>query len=250
MRRFWNFRYILILAACLPAACGDLPATNQNANLPINQNTNVQNANIQNANIQNTSVENANLAANSPVPTPSNVVAIVVTPTPDAAPSNTPAPTDSPVQQTFDANNGVAIDKLVVPVVGVKREQLRDTFTDARSEGRVHDAIDIMAAQNTPVVAAADGEIARFFDSVRGGITIYQYSRDKRLIYYYAHLARRADGLQEHAFVRQGTVIGYVGDTGNAGAGNFHLHFAIWTVNDPKHYWDGANLNPYPLLRQ
>jgi murein DD-endopeptidase MepM/ murein hydrolase activator NlpD len=94
-----------------------------------------------------------------------------------------------------------------------------------------------------------DGEIARFFDSVKGGITIYQFSRDKKLIYYYAHLQRRADALQERAFVKQGTLLGFVGDTGNSGAGNCHLHFAIWTVTDEKRYWDGTNINPYPLLK-
>lgn len=138
----------------------------------------------------------------------------------------------------------------MIPVVGVRPQDLRDTFKDARSEGRVHDAIDIMAAKGTPVVATADGEIARFFDSERGGITIYQYSKDKKLIYYYAHLDRRAENLREKEFVKQGTIIGYVGDTGNAGAGNDHLHFAIWSVDDPKRYWDGTNINPYLLLKE
>ena len=105
-----------------------------------------------------------------------------------------------------------------------------------------------MAPRGTQVVAAADGEIARFFDSERGGTTIYQYSQDKKLIYYYAHLERRADSIKENDFVKRGTVIGYVGDSGNSGAGNYHLHFAIWTVDDPKRYWEGTNINPYPLL--
>jgi hypothetical protein len=50
----------------------------------------------------------------------------------------------------------------MIPVIGVRHEELSDTFKDARSENRVHDAIDIIAAHNTPVVAAVDGEIARF----------------------------------------------------------------------------------------
>jgi len=137
----------------------------------------------------------------------------------------------------------------IIPVAGVRREQLRDTFDEARSEGRVHEAIDIMAARGTPVLAAADGTVVKLFNSEKGGITIYQLSTDQKVVYYYAHLDSYADGLTEGKRVRQGEVIGAVGDTGNAGPGNYHLHFAIWLISDPKHYWTGVNLNPYPLLR-
>jgi murein DD-endopeptidase MepM/ murein hydrolase activator NlpD len=143
-----------------------------------------------------------------------------------------------------------ASGKIMIPVVGIRREQIRDTFNDARSGGRVHDANDIMAPGGTPVVACTDGEIAKFFDSVRGGITIYQYSPDKSRVYYYAHLQKRAENLKEHDFVKQGTVIGYVGDTGNAGAGNNHLHFAITILTDPKNIFKGNDINPYPLLKE
>jgi murein DD-endopeptidase MepM/ murein hydrolase activator NlpD len=125
-----------------------------------------------------------------------------------------------------------------------------DTFTDARSEGRIHDAIDISAPAGTAVVAAADGEIVKLFQSDRGGTTIYQLSTDKKLVFYYAHLQRYADGVSAGKFVRQAEVIGYVGDTGNAGAGNFHLHFSVAVLADPKRYWEGANINPYPLLHK
>jgi murein DD-endopeptidase MepM/ murein hydrolase activator NlpD len=140
--------------------------------------------------------------------------------------------------------------KLVIPVVGVRPDQLLDTFADARSEGRVHDAIDIPAPAGTAVIAAADGEIIKLFQSERGGTTIYQLSVDRKLVFYYAHLQRYADGVVAGKFVKQGEVIAYVGDTGNAGAGNFHLHFSIAVVADPKRYWEGTNINPYPLLRQ
>jgi murein DD-endopeptidase MepM/ murein hydrolase activator NlpD len=148
------------------------------------------------------------------------------------------------------AESYVGILKLVIPVVGVRRDQLVDTFADARSEGRVHDAIDIPAPAGTPVIAAADGQIIKLFQSDRGGTTIYQASVDRKLIFYYAHLQRYADGLANEKFVKQGETIGYVGDTGNAGAGNFHLHFSIAVVADAKRYWEGTNINPYPLLRQ
>jgi len=138
---------------------------------------------------------------------------------------------------------------LMIPVIGIKREQLQDTFTAARSQGRVHNAIDIMASLGTPVVAVADGEIAKFFDSERGGITIYQYSSDKKFVYYYGHLQKRAENISEKDYVRRGTVIGYVGDTGNSGAGNYHLHFSIAILDDPKRIFDGTEINPYPLLK-
>lgn len=140
--------------------------------------------------------------------------------------------------------------KLIIPVANIQPAQLRDTFTEARSEGRVHNAIDILAPQGTPVLAAADGKIVRFFNSERGGITLYQLSNDQRVVFYYAHLQRYAEGIAEGRPVRQGETIAYVGDTGNAGAGNYHLHFGVWLINDPKRYWDGDNLNPYPLLKE
>ncbi len=166
-------------------------------------------------------------------------------PVPEAhAASPRPSPANAPPPIGF-----VGTLKLIVPVAGVQPNQLLDTFADSRSEGRVHDAIDIPAAQGTPVIAAADGHITRLFQSELGGTTIYQLSTDQRLGFYYAHLQRYADGLSEGMFVRQGDVIAYVGDTGNAGPGNYHLHFSIAVVSDPKRHWEGTNINPYPLLR-
>jgi murein DD-endopeptidase MepM/ murein hydrolase activator NlpD len=161
-------------------------------------------------------------------------------PTPSASPTNTSA-----LPPAVSSNSAA----LLIPVAGVRPEQLRDTFQEARSEGRVHDAIDIPAARGTPVLAAADGRIVKFFNSEKGGITIYQLSTDEKLVYYYAHLERYADGLAEGRFARRGEVIAYVGDTGNAGPGNYHLHFSVATIADPKRYWTGTNINPYPLLR-
>jgi murein DD-endopeptidase MepM/ murein hydrolase activator NlpD len=139
---------------------------------------------------------------------------------------------------------------LIIPVAGVRPDQLLDTFTDSRSEGRTHDAIDIMAPAETPVLAAADGQIQKLWLSERGGTSIYQLSADQKMIFYYAHLARYADGLTEGKQIRQGETIAYVGDTGNAGTGNYHLHFSIAIVSDPNRYWEGTNVNPYPLLHK
>ena len=138
---------------------------------------------------------------------------------------------------------------LLVPVQGVAPEQLQDTFTDARSEGRVHDAIDIMAPTGTPVLAVADGTIEKLFTSERGGLTVYQFEPDGVYCYYYAHLDRYADGLAEKQAVKRGDVIGYVGSTGNASPDAPHLHFEIHRLGPEKQWWKGEALNPYPVLR-
>jgi len=144
----------------------------------------------------------------------------------------------------------VKVPPLMVPVAGIKPAQLRDTFTEARSEGRRHDALDIAAPRSAQVLAAADGTIVKLFYSQKGGVTVYQRVGDDTVICYYAHLECYAEGLHEGQKVRQGELLGYVGDTGNSGAGNYHLHFAIWVVPDPKKFWDGTNINPYPLLQR
>lgn len=179
----------------------------------------------------------------APFPTP------IAGATPWATPGAASAPNDaSPTPDALSPPASVAPGKLIIPVAGVRAGDLRDTYNAARSEGRLHNAIDIMAPAGTPVLATSDGEIARFFYSDRGGNTIYQWSPDKKAVFYYAHLERYADGLAAGQYARQGQVIAYVGDTGNAGAGNYHLHFSIWLVTAPKRYWDGVNINPYPIL--
>ena len=137
---------------------------------------------------------------------------------------------------------------LLVPVAGINASQLRDTYYDGRSEGRTHEALDIMAAGGTPVLAAANGTIVRLFQSDKGGITLYQLDTSGLYIYYYAHLQRYADGVAEGKAVRRGEVIGYVGDTGNAGTGNYHLHFAISKPVAPRKWSGGLPINPYPIL--
>jgi murein DD-endopeptidase MepM/ murein hydrolase activator NlpD len=179
-----------------------------------------------------------------PLPANSSSLSTPVTSSSNAAPAPTPS-TPLATPPPF-----VLTSTLIIPVAGVRPDQLIDTFTAARGEGRVHDAIDIAAPQGTPVLAAAGGKILKLFESKAGGTTIYQLSSDEKLIFYYAHLERYAEGLSEGRIVSQGETIAYVGDTGNAGPGNYHLHFSIAVTSDPKRWWEGVNINPYPLLRK
>jgi peptidoglycan LD-endopeptidase LytH len=191
---------------------------------------------------RNVPAENVNSAA--PPAANDNAAPSASAPTPPAGNTNEPARSAAP--QVVPPNTA----GLLLPVAGVRAEQLHDTYSEARAAGRVHNALDIAAPCGTPVFAATDGAIVKLFQSERGGTTIYQRSPDDRLIYYYAHLQRYADGLAEGRAARRGETIAYVGDTGNAGPGNCHLHFAIWLIGDPKRYWDGETVNPYPLLNK
>ena len=177
-------------------------------------------------------------------------VELQVEPKPDAQALAAPVAQASPVDSAMPTFPAPRPGVLVIPVAGVKRTDLMDTFSQSRDAGRVHNAIDIMAPRGTPVVAAADGSVLKLFQSVRGGTTIYTLAADRRTVMYYAHLDRYAPAMREGLDVAAGTVIGYVGDTGNAGKGNFHLHFAMWVTDDPRRYWDGATINPFPLLQR
>jgi murein DD-endopeptidase MepM/ murein hydrolase activator NlpD len=137
---------------------------------------------------------------------------------------------------------------LPVPVEGISREQLRDTYNQSRSQGRTHHAIDIHAPRGTPVIAVVDGTIRKLHSGARGGLAIYLMDEDGRTRYYYAHLDGYAQGLYEGQRVQRGEVIGYVGDTGNASPGDYHLHFSVAVLDSPGRWWEGENLNPYDLL--
>ena len=170
---------------------------------------------------------------------------------PDATPSSAQVPPALPPPRVSATGVGVpaTASGLLVPVQGVPAAQLQDTFTDSRSEGRSHDAIDIMAPAGTPVLAVADGPVEKLFDSKQGGLTLYQFNPEGTHAYYYAHLQGYAAGIAEKKMLKRGEPIGYVGSTGNADPAAPHLHFAIFVLGPEKQWWKGEAINPYPLLR-
>jgi murein DD-endopeptidase MepM/ murein hydrolase activator NlpD len=137
---------------------------------------------------------------------------------------------------------------LLIPVAGVRAAQLTDTFNDSRDGTRRHEALDIMAARGTPVLAASDGTVAKLFTSVPGGLTIYEFDPTITYPYSYAHLDHSAPGLAEGKAIKRGDLIAYVGSTGNASADAPHLHFAIFVLGPEKQWWKGTAIDPYPLL--
>lgn len=154
---------------------------------------------------------------------------------PGAAPARAPA-----------AGEGAV---LAVPISGLRRKEIRDSWGDPRDNGlREHHGTDLAAPANTPVAAVAPGIVEKLWTSVAGGTTVYVRAPARNWTYYYAHLSGYAPGLHEGQRVRTGDVLGYVGDTGNAGIGNFHLHFGLTRTTPEQHWSEGIDVDPYPYL--
>ena len=165
------------------------------------------------------------------------------------APVAPPAPVSATPAIGADLPAELRERHLTLPVQGLEPLDLRDTFDEMRGGSRRHEALDILAPRNTPVLAVEDGKVAKLFLSDAGGMTIYQFDPTEMYAYYYAHLERYADGLKDGDRVERGQVIGYVGTTGNAPRDTPHLHFAIFRLTDEKRWWQGTALDPYPILK-
>ena len=159
-----------------------------------------------------------------------------------------PPPAEGPIADGQSLpERPLAERRLIIPVQGVRAEDLRENFNEMRG-GHQHEAIDIMAARGTPVLAADEGKVVKLFLSKPGGLTVYQFDASQTYCYYYAHLDRYAPELKEGALLRKGDVLGYVGSSGDASPEAPHLHFAIFELGPERHWWQGAPIDPYGLL--
>ena len=120
------------------------------------------------------------------------------------------------------------------------KRHLTDTWGGARSEGRSHEGIDIFAPRGTPIQATTAGVITKVGDDRLGGQVVVIVGPGGAG-HYYAHLDSYAD-IHKNDWVDAGTVIGYVGDSGNAKGTPPHVHYGI--------YINGRAVNPYPLLQK
>jgi murein DD-endopeptidase MepM/ murein hydrolase activator NlpD len=141
-------------------------------------------------------------------------------------------------QAAIDAENArrLAVGDMFCPVDGPVN--FTDTWGAARSGGRRHLGVDMLAARGTPTVAPVSGRVEHRGTSL-GGLSWYVYG-DNGNMYYGTHLSGYEN--QGVGWVQGGTVIGYVGDTGNA-RGTPHLHFEV-------HPGGGAAVNPYPYVAE
>lgn len=130
--------------------------------------------------------------------------------------------------------------QLPMPVQGVRARQVADTFGAARGSDRRHAGVDIFAARGTPVLATTTGIVVSVRDSGLGGRQVWVLGPALQR-HYYAHLQDWAPGLSEGDLVVPGSLLGQVGNTGNARTTPPHLHYGI--------YGRQGAYDPLPLLR-
>jgi len=88
--------------------------------------------------------------------------------------STTPKkPTNLPNAQIDKLKNLRLDNHLPVPVKGINRNELRDTWGAARSQGRNHEGIDIMAERGTKVYSATEGRSFGLLDLLVLGTTMH-----------------------------------------------------------------------------
>lgn len=134
---------------------------------------------------------------------------------------------------------------IVMPVEGVRVANVTNTWGSARGGGRSHEGQDIFAPEGTPIYSATEGYVYRIGENILGGNTVVVVSGGGYR-YYYAHLSAYADDLREGQFVTTNTLLGYVGNTGNAASTPPHLHLGIYTSEPGRCDWDA--IDPLPLI--
>lgn len=114
-----------------------------------------------------------------------------------------------------------------------------DSWGFPRSGGRRHKGVDMFNSRNTPLIAVVDGRV-KFSSNSLGGLSTHLYAADGT-VYYYTHLERHPTNISSGQYVNAGTVVGFLGNSGNARYTSPHLHFEIRP--------GGVAVNPYPTVR-
>ena len=137
--------------------------------------------------------------------------------------------------------------RVLMPVDGIRVSQIADTWGAARSQGLNHAGQDIFARSGTPVRSATAGIVWMIGSSDRGGNWVYVLGAGGRR-YYYAHLESVSGALKEGQEVTTATVLGTVGNTGDAEQTPPHLHFGLFERYDKSAACRFPAINPYSLL--
>lgn len=118
--------------------------------------------------------------------------------------------------------------KIQMPIRGVRKKQIADTWHAPRGGERLHKGQDIFAPLGTPVYSATEGYVWRIGENSLGGKTVSILGAGGR-IFYYAHLDDYAEDLNTGDFITPESVVGFVGATGNAKGTPPHLHFGVYS---------------------
>ena len=139
---------------------------------------------------------------------------------------------------------------LMVPVDGIRPDQIRDSFHESRDGQRTHLATDIMAPRGTPVLSVSAGRVVRMAQNALGGITVYTLDESGKFVFYYAHLERYSDAVVVGLQLKAGDMLGYVGTSGNAPPETPHLHFQAMKIqHGNKPWWSGTPVDVRPFFR-
>ncbi len=117
-----------------------------------------------------------------------------------------------------------------------------NTWHAARGSGRLHEGVDIIAAEGKLLYAVVDGTITKQYWDAPGALAGngLRVAQDDGTYFTYLHMSGFAPGIKVGTKVTAGDVIGFVGNTGSSATA--HLHFEI-------HPGGGAAVNPYPYVK-
>jgi len=148
----------------------------------------------------------------------------------------------SGLQQKISALPSIANASVLMPVLfGVGINDISPNFGDPRDNGtRTHQGEDIMAVKGTPIVSPTPAVVLRTETGVDEGNAVYTANPGGET-FVYMHLDHFGEGVVSGLVLGQGSLIGYVGNTGNASGGAAHLHFEI-------HNSSGTPTDPFPRL--
>ena len=126
---------------------------------------------------------------------------------------------------------------IAFPVANRDTRAILSFFGDSRDGGRRdHHGVDIFAPRGAPVLSATNGRVYRVRTTRVGGNVVWVRDSDEQQRIYYAHLDSQV--VREGMEVERGTLLGFVGNTGNARTTPPHLHFSVYSRGpvDPYYY--------------
>ncbi|HVV14930.1 MAG TPA: peptidoglycan-binding protein [Candidatus Paceibacterota bacterium] len=149
----------------------------------------------------------------------------------------------SDLQKKIDALDDDADEDVTMPVLfGVTLNDISPNFGDPRSGGRTHEGEDILGVKGTPVVSPTEAVVLRAVTGASEGNAVYTANPGGE-VFVYMHLDRFGEGVSAGDVLERGSLIGYLGDTGNAAGGPAHLHFEI-------HDKSNKPTDPFPRLTE